>query len=254
MPDNFRVLYVAKTKKEKVMMIQASEAMMTKDYSATKGGVASFLFSLAIHAAVFASIAWGLPIGKSVSQGDTTLRPIEVAIIMSQGINKSAPEKLTAKPKKELKSEMPKPKIKNAEVVLKQDKKKDETKEQESEPENSDMSGQQYSALQQSDAATSGTMAGKADYFSTLKAWLEKHKTYPRRARLSGTQGTVVINFSMSRDGKVLSRHIIESSGHTILDEAAIEAVQKSSPLPQPPAQLADSDLNITVPFGFYLR
>lgn len=251
MPDNFRILYDARTKTEKVIMVQVSEAMMTKDYSATKGGVASFLFSLAIHAAVFAAIAWGLPIGKSVSQGDTS-RPIEVSIIMSPGINKSAPETLTEKPEKKLKKESPKPKVKSAEVILKQDKKKEE--EQESEAEDSDVSEQQYSALQQNDAATSGTSTGKADYFTTLKTWLEKHKTYPRRARLSGTQGTVVITFSMNRDGKVLSRHIIESSGHTVLDEAAVEAVQKASPLPQPPAQLADSDLIVTVPFGFHLR
>ena len=56
------------------------------------------------------------------------------------------------------------------------------------------------------DNSQGGGMAGSAaDYMSVLQAWLEKHKEYPRSARLRRIQGVVLLSFAIDRAGQVLA-------------------------------------------------
>lgn len=49
---------------------------------------------------------------------------------------------------------------------------------------------------------------------------------YPRSAQNRGTQGTVVIRFLLAKDGSVDELEIVESSGSSALDRAAMEAAE----------------------------
>ncbi len=49
-----------------------------------------------------------------------------------------------------------------------------------------------------------GVPGPKPDYIALLQAWLERHKEYPRRARLRRQEGTVMLSFTMNREGSVL--------------------------------------------------
>ena len=49
---------------------------------------------------------------------------------------------------------------------------------------------------------------------------------YPRKARVRGWQGTVMLEVDVSEDGRPLSVVLYKSSGHAILDKAAIETVR----------------------------
>ena len=49
---------------------------------------------------------------------------------------------------------------------------------------------------------------------------------YPARARRRHLQGTVILEVSVTNDGKVAQLRINESSGHKILDRAALKAVK----------------------------
>ena len=51
--------------------------------------------------------------------------------------------------------------------------------------------------------------------------------TYPELARRSGWEGTVVLKTLIERDGSCVSAMVEKSSGHLILDQAALQAVRK---------------------------
>jgi periplasmic protein TonB len=55
-----------------------------------------------------------------------------------------------------------------------------------------------------------------------------KNVTYPERARRMGWEGRVILSFMVYEDGSVHDERILQSSGVSMLDEAAREALRKS--------------------------
>ncbi len=76
---------------------------------------------------------------------------------------------------------------------------------------------------------------------------------YPARARRRHLQGTVVLGVSVSRDGEVEELEIHESSGHKLLDRAALKAVRSwlFEPGTNGGVQVA---MKVLVPVRFSLR
>jgi protein TonB len=58
-----------------------------------------------------------------------------------------------------------------------------------------------------------------------------------------------LVSFAVDASGRVTSSRIARSSGSAELDRAALAMVQRASPLPAPPPELAGS--SITVPAVF---
>jgi protein TonB len=85
-----------------------------------------------------------------------------------------------------------------------------------------------------------------------LLAHLAKYKHYPRGAQRRNKQGVVMLSFSIDRTGRVLSARVVESSGHTSLDQAALDMIHDASPVPAPPNGI--TQLDFTVPVQFTLR
>ncbi len=91
-------------------------------------------------------------------------------------------------------------------------------------------------------------------YKRTLRKAIEARKGYPRRARRLHQEGEVTVGFSVQRDGSITDLHVLESSGHSLLDRAALEAVRQvdgSLPFPQ---EIARSVWAFTLPIGYALR
>jgi periplasmic protein TonB len=99
-----------------------------------------------------------------------------------------------------------------------------------------------------------GAPGALVDYKAQLYAWLEKHKEYPRRARLRRQEGTTTLQFVMDRSGRVLEYSIVESSGYKLLDEEVVAMIERASPLPTPPADMGGERINFTVPILFDQR
>ncbi len=95
---------------------------------------------------------------------------------------------------------------------------------------------------------------GSADYMSRLRAWLERHKEYPNRARQRRVQGTALLVFVMDRNGNVLSHRLERSSGDRTLDHAVEEMIERAQPLPRMPESFQEARLEIRVPVQFLLR
>ena len=86
----------------------------------------------------------------------------------------------------------------------------------------------------------------------TLLAHIAHYRRYPEAGRLNQLQGTAQVMFAMRRDGTVKEIWIRSSSGHDLLDAAAIDTIRKAQPLPRIPSQLPDQ-LNILIPIAFDL-
>ena len=65
-----------------------------------------------------------------------------------------------------------------------------------------------------------------------IRQRIERAKFYPAWARRQGIEGTVVLEFLLSRNGEVKEVRVLQSSGSSILDEASVETVKKGAPYP----------------------
>lgn len=89
---------------------------------------------------------------------------------------------------------------------------------------------------------------------SQLNAHLNRNKRYPAEARRQRQEGIPQLQFTIDAAGNVLSARIVRSSGFPALDQAAIDMINRASPVPAPPAAMAQSRLTLTVPVNFNLR
>ncbi|TVS00540.1 MAG: energy transducer TonB [Rhodospirillales bacterium] len=98
-----------------------------------------------------------------------------------------------------------------------------------------------------------GTPGATADYMAALRAWLERHKRYPRTAQLRRQEGVAVLSFVIDREGRVLTHRLQQSSGHPALDREVEALIHRAQPLPPPPATMAQARLEVVVPIRFAL-
>jgi periplasmic protein TonB len=83
---------------------------------------------------------------------------------------------------------------------------------------------------------------------------LQQYKRYPGGAQAKHEQGVVLLGFSVDRSGRVLTRRVVQSSGHADLDQEVMEMVVRAQPLPAFPPSMTQSELDLTVPIRFSLR
>jgi periplasmic protein TonB len=83
---------------------------------------------------------------------------------------------------------------------------------------------------------------------------LQQLKRYPDGARARSEEGVALLAFSVDRDGHVLSRKIMRSSGHADLDNEALAMIERAQPLPAFPPSMTRNELSLTVPIRFSLR
>jgi protein TonB len=84
-----------------------------------------------------------------------------------------------------------------------------------------------------------------------VQSKIDSHKQYPMAARRRNIQGQVGVRFILRGDGSVHSIQITQSSGQSLLDDAAQRAVASAAPFERPPAQdfAGDTPLEITIVF-----
>jgi len=96
--------------------------------------------------------------------------------------------------------------------------------------------------------------AAKASFEALLIAHLDKHKRYPPEARMRRHQGLSYIQFTMDRQGRVLSYKLYRSSNSQHLDDEVLALIVRAQPLPPIPADRPESTLEFVVPVQFSLR
>lgn len=94
----------------------------------------------------------------------------------------------------------------------------------------------------------------KATWQKALITHIDHFKRFPEEARTSNTTGEVLIEFTMSRAGKVLSQRLVEASGSRALDAEAGAILARAEPLPAPPAEIGGATFTLLVPIRFRIR
>lgn len=79
-----------------------------------------------------------------------------------------------------------------------------------------------------------------------------RHVIYPSRALRGRQEGTALVQITLDSDGAMLASAVQESSGHEMLDKAAIEAISRASFAPFPMG-VSDEQLDFLVPVRFVL-
>ena len=91
-------------------------------------------------------------------------------------------------------------------------------------------------------------------YARQLSVHFKRFKKYPPMAQRLKLTGTAWVRIELQRDGTILDAQIDASSGHDILDKAALQAARSAQPLPPFPPQIAAKTRKIRIPYQFSLR
>ncbi|MBK3775488.1 TonB family protein, partial [Azospirillum brasilense] len=83
---------------------------------------------------------------------------------------------------------------------------------------------------------------------------LERYKRYPRIAQMRRQQGVPQVHITLDRQGRVLAVRLHKGSGFEALDEETIALVERASPLPAPPPDVAQDRMELVVPVQYFLR
>ena len=87
-------------------------------------------------------------------------------------------------------------------------------------------------------------------YRGRLYSHISRKKVSPRSQRV----GTVIVRFTVGRQGELISSEVTKSSGHQILDDAAIASITRAAPFPPMPSEANDGPLVVSIPFKFSVR
>jgi len=102
-------------------------------------------------------------------------------------------------------------------------------------------------------ALTAQTLLARQFYVSDLLKKIFSSTRYPKKALDKNLEGNVRISVVINRQGNVISTSLLQSSGVDILDEAALEAVNKAAPYPATPDAVSGATFEFTAPLKFIL-
>jgi protein TonB len=92
-----------------------------------------------------------------------------------------------------------------------------------------------------------------AAYLEKVKRRVEWVWGYPRLARELGLSGKVIIEFTILRDGGLGPLRVVDSSGVSILDDAAVEAIRRAAPYAPLPEAMGLESRTILASFEYHV-
>ena len=99
-------------------------------------------------------------------------------------------------------------------------------------------------------ASGAGAAAAAASYYAILAAHLQRVK----RNYDGSMQGKASVTFTVTRNGRVTSTRLAQSSGFAALDQEALAVIQRAQPLPPFLPEMRESSKSYTLPFNFHTR
>lgn len=88
-----------------------------------------------------------------------------------------------------------------------------------------------------------------ASYFARIKHQIELAWSYPLEAARKGLSGELTISFKISKEGNLVGVERVASSGHEILDLAAVKAIKDAAPFYPFPLSIEKDRLSIMATF-----
>jgi protein TonB len=97
----------------------------------------------------------------------------------------------------------------------------------------------------------------RPDYSALARAvrdGIDAAKRYPLLARQAGIEGRTLLKFKLLRSGAVIELRVLESSGHAMLDQAAMGAVKRAAPFPEQGSGISGESIEVILPIVFRLQ
>lgn len=91
----------------------------------------------------------------------------------------------------------------------------------------------------------------KLTWHQAIALHLDRFKRYPAGAPAELSRGEVVLQLVVERTGRVVSSHVVRSSGFPILDAAAMAMLERAAPLPRPTVDVPGETFVLTAPIVF---
>ncbi len=91
-------------------------------------------------------------------------------------------------------------------------------------------------------------------YGKDIYGLINQKKSYPRRAKRRKIQGVVKVAFNIAKNGLISNLRIHQSSGSSVLDKAALDAVRKVGRFPAIPSLINKPMLSYIIPISYKLR
>lgn len=90
-------------------------------------------------------------------------------------------------------------------------------------------------------------------YMQRLKEKIESSWKYPLEAARQGIYGDLFIQFTIRKNGELGAITLARTSGHKLLDDAAIKAIRDAAPYWELPSSWAEDNITITAHFIYSL-
>ena len=93
-----------------------------------------------------------------------------------------------------------------------------------------------------------------AQYRLAIISAARRYKRYPRAALDNNWQGRVEIRMAIGANGAIAALSVRRSTGYPVLDQQALEMIEKATTIAQVPAALRGREFTVDVPVIFSLR
>jgi len=84
--------------------------------------------------------------------------------------------------------------------------------------------------------------------------WLAQYRAYPIAARRARIEGTVHLRVTLLPDGRLVDARIEQSSGHAVLDQAALDLLSHAAPLPDDFGSARTMRIELQLPIVYRMR
>lgn len=161
--------------------------------------------------------------------------------------------------KADLKSETetptpPVPTVENPDIALQvEPEKREEKKEEEKETTPNAAPPMVSASATTAPTAASVRSASVVSWRRQVALQIQRNKRYPTAAQNKREQGIARVAFLINRLGHVVSSRVIQSSGSALLDQEALDLLQRTH-MPKPPAEVAENQLALSIPVIFDLK
>lgn len=115
-------------------------------------------------------------------------------------------------------------------------------------------SGPATVAIVPAETASGPDSAGLRQFRLALAGEARRFRIYPDAARRTGLSGTVEVRVAVMAGGAGRFTELAHSSGHALLDAAAVEMVSKAAPLAPLPDSLRGHDFAVLLPIVFEIE
>lgn len=105
----------------------------------------------------------------------------------------------------------------------------------------------------QADAGVDEALTAQRSWRAQVTARIAQQWRYPMLARVRALEGEVHIAFVLDRAGVLVETRVLQSSGYTLLDAAAVALVERAAPYPKPPVNIEEQALSLNVPIHYRL-